>query len=75
MGVLESLLRSRKFWLAVFGVATSIVAYVLPDFPRDIWLSIEGLVIVLIGTIAYEDAAVKRAGGEVREEERALEAQ
>ena len=54
-------MKSRKFWLAVFGVAQAIVAHYL-NIPDDIWQSIVALVIVLIGSIAVEDAALKVSG-------------
>jgi molybdopterin biosynthesis enzyme len=57
---LNGLLKSRKFWLAVFGVAGATLFYFLPDFPTSIWLAFETLVIVLIMSIAYEDGAKKR---------------
>ncbi len=59
--VLMSLVRSRKFWLAVFGVITAVVSHYL-QIPQDIWIAIEALVLVLISTIALEDAALKRSG-------------
>jgi hypothetical protein len=59
--VLNSLLRSRKFWLALFGVVTAVVSHFF-EIPQDIWLAIEGLVGVLIATIAIEDAALKSSG-------------
>lgn len=62
MGGLQSLLYSRKFWLAVFGVVQALVFHYL-QVPDDIWQSIAALVAVLIGSIAIEDAAQKRAGG------------
>lgn len=58
---MSSLLHSRKFWLAAFGVAQAIVLHYL-NVPDDIWQSIAALVAVLIGSIAVEDAAAKRAG-------------
>jgi hypothetical protein len=60
----SSLVRSRKFWLAMFAVVQSILFQFVPDFPQEVWLSIDGLVAVLIATIAIEDAAEKRAGGQ-----------
>lgn len=65
------LFRSRKFLLAMFGVIQAIVLHYL-DVPRDVWLSIEALVAVLIFSIAHEDAAEKSApvtvnAGEVKE--------
>jgi hypothetical protein len=60
--MLNGLLHSRKFWLAVFGVVQALVLHYL-DVPEEIWQSIVALVGVLIAAIAVEDAAEKRAGG------------
>ena len=59
LGVLELLRKSRKFWLAVAAVIQTIVFYLLPDFPDDLWQAIDGLIAVLIVAIAAEDAAAK----------------
>lgn len=56
------LFHSRKFWLSVFGVVQTIVFALIPDFPDEIWVAIDGLVVVLITTIAAEDVAAKRSG-------------
>lgn len=66
MGVLESLLKSRKFWIALFGVVQTVVFAFLPDFPAAVWAAIDVLVVTLITMIAVEDAAAKRAGLDVR---------
>ena len=58
-----SLFKSRKFWLAVVGVAQTIVFGLMPEFPDELWQAINALLIVLIGMIAVEDAAAKRNGG------------
>ena len=55
MSFLNSLLVSRKFWLAVFGVVQSVVLHYL-NVPDEIWQSIAALVGVLIASIALEDA-------------------
>lgn len=55
---MKSLLYSRKFWLAVFGVVQAIVLHYL-DVPQDIWQTIAALVGVVIAGIAVEDAAAK----------------
>lgn len=55
--VLRALLRSRKFWLAVFGVVQSVILALWPDFPPDVWKAIDALVVVLIAAIAAEDVA------------------
>ena len=57
---LNGLLISRKFWLAVFGVVTAIVAQ-YANVPDEIWISIEALVVVMIGSIAIEDHGAKSA--------------
>lgn len=58
---LSALLVSRKFWLAVFGVVTAIVAEYLNVSP-DIWISIEVLVLAVIASLTLEDAALKLNG-------------
>lgn len=59
--VLRGLLHSRKFLLAAFGVIQTLVFQFVPDFPEEVWLSIDGLVAVVIVSIAAEDAAEKSA--------------
>jgi hypothetical protein len=59
MDGLKSLLHSRKFWLAAFGVVQALVLQYL-DVPDAVWQSICGLVMILIAGIAGEDMATKR---------------
>jgi len=56
---MNGLLRSRKFWLAAFGVVQAIVLHYL-SVPEEIWQSIAALVGVLVASIAVEDAAKHR---------------
>ena len=56
-----SIFKSRKFWLAVFGVAQALVLHYL-NLPDEIWQSISALVMVLIASIALEDAGRNIAG-------------
>lgn len=56
---MSSLLKSRKFWLAVFGLIQTIVFQFVPTFPDSVWQAINILVIVLITAIAVEDGAEK----------------
>ena len=56
MNVLQSLFRSRKFWLAVVGV---IVASLNEVIGHDVIQAVEVFLLALIGTIALEDAAGK----------------
>jgi hypothetical protein len=58
---MNGLIHSRKFWLACFAVVQTVVLHYV-DVPRDIWVSIDALVVVLISGIAIEDAAENRAG-------------
>lgn len=60
--MVNALLHSRKFWLAVFGLIQTIVFHFLPHFPPEVWQAIDALVVVLIAAIAAEDVALKRAG-------------
>ena len=59
----HGLLTSRKFWLAIFGVVQAVVLHYL-NVPDELWQSIAGLVAVLIGSIAIEDAGAKAGGGQ-----------
>jgi len=66
MDWLKALSRSRKFWLAVFAIVQTVVLSLIPDFPDEVWQAIDGLVVVLIGSIAAEDSAAKRNGDPVK---------
>ncbi len=55
---MNGLLKSRKFWLAVFGVVQALVLHYL-SVPEEIWQSITALVMALIAAIAAEDVAYK----------------
>jgi len=61
---MAGLLKSRKFWLAVFGVIQAVVLFYF-DVPEEIWQTIAALVAVLIAGIAVEDAGEKSSGGGV----------
>ncbi len=58
---MKSLLRSRKVLLAVLGVVQTLVLHYL-DLPTEVWASINALLLAVIGGIAIEDAATKKAG-------------
>lgn len=62
MSKFELLLQSRKFWLAVFGIVQTILFQFIPNFPKEVWIAIDGLVGVLITTIAVEDVAYVSKG-------------
>jgi len=53
---MSSLLHSRKFWLAVYGIIQTLVLHYF-QVPTDIIAAVDALVVVLISAIAYEDAA------------------
>ncbi len=60
---MSGLLKSRKFWIAVFAVVQSLVLHYF-QVPDEIWQTIAGLAGVLIFSIATEDAGNK-SGTEV----------
>jgi len=68
---MQSLLHSRKFWLAMLDLAISLVLYFAgkyanPSLFEDIRVLILGLqpvFVAIIAAIAYEDGQEKRAGG------------
>lgn len=62
MAPFQALLRSRKFWLAMLALGQTILFQFVPEFPAEVWQAIDAVLIVLIASIAAEDAATKRAG-------------
>jgi len=57
---MNGLLKSRKFWLSVFGIIQAVVLQYF-EIPDSIWQSISAFVMVLVAAIAIED--VGGAGG------------
>jgi len=57
--VFKSLLRSRKFWLSVVALVQTVLFQFVPEFPKEVWMSINGVLAVLIVSIAAEDYAEK----------------
>jgi arginine exporter protein ArgO len=53
------LLHSSKFWLAVLACAQTVLFQFLPNFPQEVWQSIDTVLVIVIATIAVEDAAAK----------------
>ena len=53
------LLYSRKFWLTVVALVQTVLFQFVPDFPAEVWQSINAVLVVLITAIAVEDAAAK----------------
>jgi len=62
MATVLSIVRSRKFWVAVLGIVQIIVLDHLGLDPV-IWQAIAALLAVLISAFAYEDAALSRVLG------------
>jgi hypothetical protein len=58
----KSLMTSRRFWLAVFGIVQSLIFVYVPNFPRDVWIAIDGLVAVMIVALTVDDKAATEAG-------------
>jgi hypothetical protein len=56
---MNGLLHSRKFWLAIFALIQTILFQFVPQFPQAVWQSIDGVVVILIMSIATEDAGAK----------------
>jgi hypothetical protein len=53
------LLHSSKFWLALVACAQTILFQFVPNFPEQVWQSIDTVLVIVIATIAVEDAATK----------------
>lgn len=57
--VLRSLFASRKFWLTLFGVVQTVVSHYV-QIPAEVWVSINALVVIVVGSIAYVDVQSKK---------------
>lgn len=57
---MNGLLRSRKFYIACFGVLQAVILHYF-QVPDDIWQAIAALAATLILGIAVEDAGAKSA--------------
>lgn len=62
---MNGLLKSRKFWLAVFACLQAVILHYLA-VPEEIWQTIAALVGVVIAGIAIEDAGEK-AGFQIKD--------
>ena len=69
MSPFKGLFRSRKFWLFVLASAVDVITLIVgriagidQEFVLQIIAIFSGLAAVVIGGIAWEDAAAKRAG-------------
>lgn len=66
---MNGLLYSRKFWITIVDVLCALVAYFIPKYlaPETgndimfVWGSFQPVVLMLIGSIAYEDSAKHKA--------------
>jgi hypothetical protein len=58
---MNGLLKSRKFWLAMVALAQTVLFQFVPNFPQAVWVAIDGVISILIYSIATEDAASKSA--------------
>lgn len=56
---MNGLLKSRKFWLAMLALIQTVVFQFFPQFPAEMWQAIDGVLAVLIASIAIEDAGEK----------------
>ena len=52
---MESLLRSRQFWLAAVAVAQVVIFQSVPNFPDAIWQAIFALLMVVIVKLTIDD--------------------
>ncbi len=66
---MDKLLRSRKFWAAVWAAVVNVVTFVAASyFPekQDLitvcMVSLDGVLAVVIASIAYEDGQAYKAG-------------
>jgi hypothetical protein len=55
MNPFSSLLKSRKFWLAVLAFVQVLVFTLKPSFPQELWAAINEVLLVLIISVTVEN--------------------
>jgi hypothetical protein len=54
-----SLLRKPEFWTAVALLVKTVLFYVLPSFPKEIWAAVDAILVIIIGTLTANRVATK----------------
>ena len=62
MNALSLLLKNKSFWVAFLALAQTLVLRYL-NVPDDVWLSIDGLLVVIIGIFTADDIGSKVVSG------------
>ena len=58
------LVRDARFWVAVVLLIKSVLFYAEPGFPPEVWAAVDGVLAVVIGSLAGQSAT--RIAGERR---------
>ena len=56
---MKRLLNSAKFWLAILAMIQTIIFQFVPEFPKEVWISINVVLVAVIAGITGEDIAEK----------------
>ena len=52
---MQKLLESRRFWLVVLAMIQTILFQFVPNFSREVWLSIDAVILVVIIAFTIDD--------------------
>ena len=57
---MEILIRDARFWVALLLLIRSVLFYVVPAFPEQIWVAIDTFVGVVLGIVAGNNVVQTR---------------
>ena len=61
---MEILIRDARFWVALLLLIRSVLFYVVPAFPEQIWVAIDTFVGVVLGILAGNNVVQTRRRGQ-----------
>ena len=67
---MEILIRDARFWVALLLLIRSVLFYVVPAFPEQIWVAIDTFVGVVLGILAGNNVVQTRRGRPTRRQPR-----
>ena len=66
---MKKLLESRRFWLAMLAAFQTILLQFAPNFPQEVWLSIDAVLLVVILAYTVNDVTETITSALVEREE------
>lgn len=52
---MDKLIKSSKFWFGVWALAQAVIAFAVPNFPKEIKLALDALVAIVITAVTVDE--------------------